>query len=150
VAAGTIVKRLHRGGYRATELAPTSPWYCSALSSGYPLQIHNEERGKSDNVRISSWSLDYGWHANMHTILLSITVVFPMEGQVTRHAGFLRYPSRSEHTLFLRSDVQNISDLFDLEACPASLIWPSSGNTTVLVRCSCMASSADSPCRALT
>jgi hypothetical protein len=61
-----------------------------------------------------------------------ITVVIPKEGQVTRHASFLRYPSRSENKLFLWSDAQNISDLLDLEACRASLIWPSFRNTTVL------------------
>jgi hypothetical protein len=59
------------------------------------------------------------------------TVVFPKERQVTRHASFRRYPSRSENKLFLWSDAQNISVLFDLEACPASLIWRSFGNTTV-------------------
>jgi hypothetical protein len=58
-------------------------------------------------------------------------VVFPKERQVTRHASFLRYPSRSKNKLFLWSDTQKISDVFDLEACPASLIWRSFGNTTV-------------------
>jgi hypothetical protein len=54
------------------------------------------------------------------------------EGQVRRHASFVRYLSRSENKLFLSSDAQNISDLFNLEAYPASLIWPSFGNTTVV------------------
>jgi hypothetical protein len=47
--------------------------------------------------------------------------------------SFLRYPCRSKNKLFLWPDAQNISALFDLEACPASLIWPSNsfGNTTV-------------------
>jgi hypothetical protein len=72
---------------------------------------------------------------HLHLVICQvITVVFPKEGQVTRHVSFLRYPSRSENKLFLWSDAQNISDLFDLEACPASLIWPSFGNTTVRER----------------
>jgi hypothetical protein len=59
------------------------------------------------------------------------TVVFPMEGQVTRNASFLKYPSRSKDILFLWSSDQSSANLFDLEACPATLIWPSSGNPLV-------------------
>jgi hypothetical protein len=51
------------------------------------------------------------------------TVVFPKEGHVTRNATFLRYPSRSKNKLFLLSAVQNIANLFDLEPCPANLIF---------------------------
>jgi hypothetical protein len=46
------------------------------------------------------------------------------------NASFLKHPSRSENKSFLRSDAQNISDFFDLEAYPASFIWPAFGNTT--------------------
>jgi hypothetical protein len=60
------------------------------------------------------------------------TVVFPKEGQGTRSANFLRFPSRSRNTLILWSAAQSIANLFDLEACPASLIWPSFGNTPLL------------------
>jgi hypothetical protein len=63
----------------------------------------------------------------------SYTVVFPKEGQVTRNASFLRYPSRSKNNFLLLSAAQNIANLIDLEASPANLIWPSFGNTTVSV-----------------
>jgi hypothetical protein len=62
-------------------------------------------------------------------------VLFPKERQLTRHASFLRYPSRSRNKLCLWSDAQNTSDFFDLEACPASLIGRSFVNTTVRPVC---------------
>jgi hypothetical protein len=58
------------------------------------------------------------------------TVVFRKEGQVMRNASFLGCPVRSKDTLFLLSAARNIEQLFDLEACPANLIWRSFGNTT--------------------
>jgi hypothetical protein len=73
--------------------------------------------------------------------LVDYIVVFPKEGQVKRNASVLRYPSMSKNKLFLFSAVQNIANLFDLEPCPANLIWPSFGqvfhlaiwNTTVVI-----------------
>jgi hypothetical protein len=59
------------------------------------------------------------------------TEVFPKEGQVRRSASFLRYPSRSKNTLCLWSTALNIATLFNLEAHPGNLIWPSFGITTV-------------------
>jgi hypothetical protein len=59
------------------------------------------------------------------------TVVFPKEGQVTRNVIFHRHPSTSQNSLFLWSSAQSSANLFELEACPATLIWPSFGNTTV-------------------
>jgi hypothetical protein len=58
------------------------------------------------------------------------SVGFLKEGQVTRNASFLRYPSRYRHTLFLWSSAPSIVNFFDLEACLATLIWPPFGNTT--------------------
>jgi hypothetical protein len=66
---------------------------------------------------------------------MGVTVVFPKEGQATHNASFPRYPSRSKNEIFLLSAAQNTSNLFDLEACPAHLIWPSFGNTTVYRCC---------------
>jgi hypothetical protein len=63
--------------------------------------------------------------------MILYTVAFPKEGQVTRHASLLWYPSRSKSTLFLLSAAQSIANLFDLEACPGNRIWPSFGNSTV-------------------
>jgi hypothetical protein len=58
-------------------------------------------------------------------------VVFQEAGQVTRNASFLWYPSRSKNNLSLVSAARNILNLIDLKSCPANLILPAFGNTTV-------------------
>jgi hypothetical protein len=52
-----------------------------------------------------------------------------------RNASVLRYPSRSKNAQFLLSAAQNIENLFYPVACPAHLIWPSFGNSTVYLLC---------------
>jgi hypothetical protein len=49
-----------------------------------------------------------------------------------RNASSLRYLYMSHNKLFLLLGAQNIVRLFDLAACPSSLILPSFGNTTVI------------------
>jgi hypothetical protein len=61
------------------------------------------------------------------SIYRSILKVRP--GNASRELS--EYPSRSKNTLFLLSAAQSIANLFDLESCPANLIWPSFGNTKV-------------------
>jgi hypothetical protein len=77
-----------------------------------------------------------GIHCDITAVVLVHAVVFPEESQVTRNAyvpSYLEHPTMSKNHALLLSGAQNIADSFDLEPCPANLIWPSFGKVRYLV-----------------